>query len=190
MLIHGEYYSERPVLRVRNLAQAIHMTEIDGQLSDGNWENARPENHWRPWCDAIVVVDPENVGRNFYARKTSYRLNDKDLLDVVGPRMLAECYAAGLVDYTRADLVRDLIDLRKIFKTDSPRGLDAPDAPTYEERRWEQRPKLNGGARGWQDSWEAAEAFRLECVAARDLRLGEPWAEALDADFRAMALAV
>ncbi len=82
-------------LVVRNIEQAAAWLELDGQISDGMWENAKPQDHWRIWCDAQVLVGP-NVGRNFYAQKDSYRFDDKGLLDVVGLRML------GIVRIARA----------------------------------------------------------------------------------------
>ena len=82
-------------LVVRNIEQAAAWLELDGQISYGMWENAKPHDHWHVWCDAKVLVGP-NVGRNFYAQKDSYRFDDKGLLDVVGLRML------GIVRIARA----------------------------------------------------------------------------------------
>lgn len=47
--------------------------EITGQLSDGAWENTRPLDHWRYWCNAEVVVDfkPCHEG---WPMKTNYNL--------------------------------------------------------------------------------------------------------------------
>jgi len=77
-------------LTVRNIEQAGAWLELDGQISDGHWENARPGNHWTPWCSATVVVAKPGgaVGRDFYARRSTYNFTDKRLLDVVGLRML------------------------------------------------------------------------------------------------------
>lgn len=75
------------ILAVRNIAQKVLVEkELQGQLSDGKWENATPHGHWKPWCEAEVVVS-EKVGRNFSVRKDNYQLASKELLDVVGPRM-------------------------------------------------------------------------------------------------------
>jgi len=74
-------------LTVRTHAQrTLLKMELLGQLSDGHWENTRPYNHWEPWADAEILVG-QNVGRNFFARKVAYRLDDKKLLEVVGRRM-------------------------------------------------------------------------------------------------------
>lgn len=64
--------------------------EIMGQLSDGAWENTRPDDHWQFWSDAKVDVAayPEQVGRNFFVAKDDYGLTRKDLLEVVGDRMI------------------------------------------------------------------------------------------------------
>lgn len=81
----------RKTLVVRNIEQAAAWLELDGQLSDGFWENDRPYDHWEPWCAATVVVaDPgQPVGRDFMARRTAYNFTSPELVDVVGLRMLA-----------------------------------------------------------------------------------------------------
>jgi hypothetical protein len=77
-------------LTVRNIEQAAAWLELDGQLSDGYWENASPDNHWKVWSDAYVrVAAPgELTGRDFFVRKDNYNFSAKDLLDAVGLRML------------------------------------------------------------------------------------------------------
>lgn len=85
----------RKTLTVRNIEQAAAWLELDGQLSDGFWENARPGDHWRPWCEAEIVVG-DDVGRDFAASRVNYDFAAKALLDVVGKRML------GLVRIARA----------------------------------------------------------------------------------------
>jgi hypothetical protein len=104
-------------LNVRNEAQKVLMEELDGQISDGMWENARPMDHWIVWCDAEVVVDPTNVGRDFYAMKDNYNLTSKDLLDVVGDRMIADVIAKTGKPYDMKAMLADLRDLKVIFKT-------------------------------------------------------------------------
>lgn len=79
-----------PILTVRNVEQAAAWIELDGQISDGQWENVRPYDHYKVWCDAEVkvAVGDEKLGRNFYAMKDNYNFSEKSLLDVVGLRML------------------------------------------------------------------------------------------------------
>jgi len=103
-------------LAVRNEAQKILLErEMLGQISDGQWENARPLDHWEPWCNATIIVDPVNVGRDFYARKDNYNLTSKYLLDIVGDRML-EAVQASVSGYDRKRMVADLRDLKAILK--------------------------------------------------------------------------
>jgi hypothetical protein len=64
--------------------------ELSGQISDGMWENTRPFEHWKVWCDCKVEVGTE-LGRDFYAVKDNYAFNSSELLDVVGDRMLRIC---------------------------------------------------------------------------------------------------
>jgi len=76
------------VLKLRTQDQVtIFNDEICGQLSDGHWENSRPHDHWKVWCNATVEVDPNVQGRNFYASR-KYNLLAKELLSVVGERII------------------------------------------------------------------------------------------------------
>ena len=61
-------------LHFKTVAAAnLFKEEITGQLSDGTWENTRPLDHWRYWCNAEVVVDfkPCHEG---WPMKTNYNL--------------------------------------------------------------------------------------------------------------------
>ena len=83
--------SDKPLV-VGNMAQKIlFLTEMQGQISDGQWENARGD-HWRVWSkldwDKVGVGD--NIGRKFYARRDGYNFTNPELLDVVGDRMLTK----------------------------------------------------------------------------------------------------
>lgn len=82
---------QNPTLFVRNLEQAALWLELDGQISDGHWENARPYDHYKVWCNAQVVVAPagQPVGRTFPVMKDSYNFTSRELLDVVRLRMLS-----------------------------------------------------------------------------------------------------
>lgn len=99
-----------PVLNVRNIEQAACMLELDGQLSDGFWENTRPMDHWKVWCRAQVVVNPSKVGRNFYADKSNYNLSAKALLDVVGLRMLGLVRIARTIGLKSAATLEHVVD--------------------------------------------------------------------------------
>lgn len=101
------------VFTVRNVAQqALFELELAGQISDGAWENV-PGDHWQPWCDARVEVG-NNVGRNFYARR-SYNFARTDLVDVVGLRMLWMARIARNLGIDVARQVHDayIIDLER-----------------------------------------------------------------------------
>lgn len=76
---------------VKNLEQkALFFGELQGQISDGKWENTVPTNHWQNWCSLEwnQVEVGENIGRNFWVVKDNYNLTAPDLLEVVGERML------------------------------------------------------------------------------------------------------
>jgi len=77
------------ILKVRNVAQQVMFEqEFSGQISDGWWENSRPNDHWRVWSQAVVMVDPNEQGRNFFPMKDNYSLSSKAVLDIIGDRML------------------------------------------------------------------------------------------------------
>lgn len=119
------------ILRVRNVAQKVLWEEeLSGQISDGHWENSGPNDHWQPWCNATIVVDPDHVGRNFWARRESYNFTAKDLLDVVGERMVeAVRLATGDATYDMTRMRADLNDLKKIIKQHVPTATPIPAQP-------------------------------------------------------------
>jgi len=87
-------YKWEGFLNVDNMEQKIiFFTEMQGQLSDGMWENMEPDNHWRPWCSLKwddVHIDPDNlgVGGNLQnAPKRDYSFNSRELLEIVGDRV-------------------------------------------------------------------------------------------------------
>lgn len=116
-------------IRVRTQAQKwLLKDELQGQISDGYWENASG-NPWQDWSGAKVVVDPKNPGRNFFTRKDNYQLNARALLDVVGDRMVENVrQKTGESGYGARAMNEDLKDLRNIFKTKRGKHVveDAP----------------------------------------------------------------
>lgn len=95
----------RGTLKVRTLVQAaLFEQEIRGQLSDGAWENTRPDNHWQNWSEARVKVDPNDIGRNFWVVKDNYSLTT--LIEYVGDRMIA--YAKAAIAFP--ELVKELME--------------------------------------------------------------------------------
>lgn len=82
--------------RLTKTARALWDAEVTGQLSDGTWENARPHDHWKFWCDleseevgsvheCDVVLNPE---RRYAVRKNAY--------DIIG---LMDCKFDGSDEY-------------------------------------------------------------------------------------------
>jgi len=80
---------DKKILAVRNERQKLLFEqELLGQISDGFWENAQPENHYNDFDDVHVIVDEyEDVGVNFDIRK-NYKFHDEDLVGIIGDRML------------------------------------------------------------------------------------------------------
>lgn len=63
--------------------------ELSGQVSDGNWENAVPNNHYQDICRAVVSYSthPLNQGTFNFRPKRGYNFADPEMLDVIGDRM-------------------------------------------------------------------------------------------------------
>ena len=106
-------YVNRNKLTLRtNTQKALFLCELQGQLSDGMWENASPRNHWVDWCelkDANVEVG-ETLGRNFFPRRSTYGLTSKQMLDVIGDRMiifakLADVFTVQQIDFIETYLI-------------------------------------------------------------------------------------
>jgi hypothetical protein len=64
--------------------------EMAGQVSDGNWENARPQNHYMDITDADASYDsdPNKQGTFGFRPKRTYNFADSTLLSIVGERAL------------------------------------------------------------------------------------------------------
>ena len=78
---------------VRNNAQKVLLEhEMLGQMSDGMWENSRQD--YKLWHDTKFVVSTDGklgtVGIPQYKKDRSrYNLNNRELLEIVGDRMIA-----------------------------------------------------------------------------------------------------
>lgn len=105
------------VLRVKTeTAALLWKEELQGQISDGMWENSR-QTDWQTWCHATAEVSTE-VGVSVpvgtvLKRGRSFRF--VDLIDCVGDRMLE---LGRTVDpaYDTKRLRRDLNDLMRAVR--------------------------------------------------------------------------
>lgn len=72
-----------------NSAIAVWTHEILGQMSDGMWENARPDDHWMFWHDLKIAkgAPAVKVQSGGSPSRTSYGF--AGLLPVIGDRMVA-----------------------------------------------------------------------------------------------------
>jgi len=113
------------MLVFRNAVQVALFTELDGQLSDGMWENTRPYDHYKPWCEAETTTTDQYalkndgskvLGRNFWAPKDNYNFNSSFLLECVGDRMLKLCRDVAGQNFTMAMMRTELKDMMKIVR--------------------------------------------------------------------------
>lgn len=76
------------IVFANNVQKALWENELRGQISDGVWENSRPYDHYKVWCNAEVTVakNGEPTGRNFWAQKDNYNLTI--VVEYIGERML------------------------------------------------------------------------------------------------------
>ena len=90
--------------------------ELSGQVSDGNWENAYPFDHWERPCKAesLVAKEGQRAGLNWMPRKT-YGFNNTELLSIVGDRMLAEV-TFHYPEYTWQQMRLDLRGMSRLFR--------------------------------------------------------------------------
>jgi len=79
----------------KKLSHAVlFLYELRGQLSDGYWENSRPNNHWK-WVSLATVQQDQTCDKEFdiispiFYINRKYNFNNKQLIDIVGERMLA-----------------------------------------------------------------------------------------------------
>lgn len=79
-------------INFRNQEQVtLFMCELRGQISDGQWENTLPRDHWHMPCDAVVAVaaTPEQLGCSIQPIR-KYNFAKKELWDVVADRMFTQ----------------------------------------------------------------------------------------------------
>ena len=99
-------------------AVALWNTELVGQISDGAWENSRPYDHYKFWCNVAVKYSPEQITAHnkrgrfvapeqpspYVMKKNKY--NFLKLMEYIGDRILAigrMARACEAVDYIHDD---------------------------------------------------------------------------------------
>lgn len=84
--------AQRDKLYVPSMEQKIvFMCEMQGQISDGMWENLRPHDHWKKWSALRwddVIVSHDLFGRTFDVPFSKYAFSDYRLLKIVGKRTI------------------------------------------------------------------------------------------------------
>jgi len=106
------------IINFRNEHQVtLYECELKGQISDGYWENSRPYGHWKIMCNAEARVG-EPLGPNFWPRRR-YNFAAKDLIDVVGHRMLFQVKLKILYPSLSYQTIEDL-DILVDYETGKP----------------------------------------------------------------------
>ena len=100
----------------RNARQAVLFDhELKGQISDGHWENARPHDHWRQWCDAEVGVKPDDphvaLAGSGEPKRKNYNFSDSELLEVIGERMIGLVRLAYVLGAKNVETFKPMVEL-------------------------------------------------------------------------------
>jgi adenosine deaminase len=75
-------------LHLKNdIQKALYERELEGQFSDGLWENSRTQD-WKTWTSVDVIVDGE-LYTTVPEYKKHYNCANKELVDYVGGRMVS-----------------------------------------------------------------------------------------------------
>jgi len=80
--------SDKPMVVGNEAQKILFLTEMQGQMSDGMRENRGDggRQFWDLDWDSVGVGD--NIGRKFWAGNDRYNFANKELIDIVGDRML------------------------------------------------------------------------------------------------------
>lgn len=136
-------------LIVGSVAQRlIFLFEMKGQISDGTWENAKPNDHWMVWCnlgikDVLMAKPGEEPHRNFYARR-NYKFNDPEL---IGIPVIKERLILLVRLYSVSPMIRAFLegggDRWQIPQTraDWKKALEKTDAAGLESSYWREQWK-------------------------------------------------
>ena len=108
-----------------NEAACLFATEITGQLSDGRWENTRPYDHWKFWCNAEVIVDGLKSNYNLRCLTRYIKEEMKDCIRFARSRF----YRPELMHYKRTLTEGRYPASGLPFPFDKPRELDAAADP-------------------------------------------------------------
>jgi len=114
--------------------KVIWECELTGQLSDGQWENSKPHDHWEAWCYADVAVDPTNVGRDFHVLRDSYGFTRTAFLDEgfdLAGRVMSYVRVARVIGYDKP--IRSVVDNVGYIGTQYGKNVDADVLAVIEE---------------------------------------------------------
>jgi hypothetical protein len=87
------------------IQKALFDHELMGQISDGNWENSKPYNHYESFTNIKTDVNPDAPGKIRVRPLRKYNFNDSTLFSIVGDRMvnIANLAENGYSDKTIQD---------------------------------------------------------------------------------------
>lgn len=107
--------------------QILFSCELQGQISDGFWENSSPRNHYQQISAANVHLG-EEFKMDFYPRR-KYNFANKELVDCVGDRMLM------------------YVNISRVFPQATNYDIQRLDSAAHCVAYWEK--ELEGATDGW-----------------------------------------
>jgi hypothetical protein len=110
----------KAVINFPNRVQlALWQNELVGQISDGKWENSKPNNHWEFWGDATAVCNPSRaLGLYSFINPRKNNYSFKSLIPVIGDRML------GFAKMSQVDSDNDVISLAEYIQEENLKTLE------------------------------------------------------------------
>jgi len=116
--------SESLFINFRNRNQVIlYVCELAGQISDGHWENAKPHDHWKNMSKATAKVG-KPLGCVGFRPMRSYNFASRDLIEVVGDRMIEYVQIANTFPNLAPDQVRECEDVKSALEYAQRDGSD------------------------------------------------------------------
>lgn len=139
----------------------IYKYEIEGQISDGYWENAYPYNHWQWISKASYVVD-ENSAIGYFGPKHSKKYDCSWIVDEYGKalngvnddyrwlvRAMNYGHAGRVLDKSKIDAIAENYDVEAIIG-------DLPEEPIA----YEDFEEMLSAEKDWHlEYWEKAKSI-------------------------------
>lgn len=124
--LFNHYQKTDGTIYFRNFTQKMLWDfEISGQISDGYWENSSGASYifWTSLETSVDSLNPR-VEANIVPQRINYNLSNKELLDIVGDRMLAIGKMSKITKDTKIINASEYLESFVFDKTDKQGKID------------------------------------------------------------------